>query len=823
MEPKYSILLCNQNLAVYAEKISAWLQMGIKVLWFGSEEEADRLKKGHPAFSGEFLLQAYAVGISAKQVIIDGCDKENFLETLESVCPLFNTAQYRVEHCAPQDHIVVQASAGTGKTKVMVDRILYLMHMVPGLDMSEIYMITFTNDATDQMNKRLQDALLGRYRLTRQQRYLRWLEQQSQMHISTIHSFAYHMLKEFGIGESFTRNLEIRSFKYEKDKLIKELINDRTGENRTVISQLGVPFFTGKYMVKSFWDGFSRLGISHKDLMKMDWGHPIDTASEPFHKIMTNIIEELDDRYFEIKRENEAVGIDDIMRDLQEVLMDENLPVPDISMKYLFIDEFQDSDLSQIGTACKMVELLSPALFVVGDVKQSIYRFRGATDQAFDLLLQDMKEMGIPSPKHFTLVNNYRTAAGIMTRMDDYFRKWGEMGKLQYEKPVIPFNRNEGTMRMVYGEREEELDEQIAEIICEQWNRLISEVESGEKKPNEKTRVAVLTRTNKELEKIEKLLRSKGIPVSVKKDGSFYRSEAVMDFYLSVSSFLFSDEPKYIFNYLLTPFAGDIEPMDFHELELLNGDYERIVCYLDHFLNQTNWKFYHKELRLRPVMAVLREMLKNEHVVDYFIMNFKAKHMRDGCDETHENAYALMAARQYQANLEKLMEILQNNFAGEKVSLYDICNFLKLNIATNRDEGEAKIQALDDYHSVLCMTVHKSKGLEFDTVIIPYTNRIYPTKEQTEILIDPAEKRIGWNFNGAMDVKTFRTKYEKMKNDLYTELKRENIKNISKEECRILYVAMTRAIDTLICIVPDFEDEKSWAYLLMEVGDIDYE
>ncbi len=51
---------------------------------------------------------------------------------------------------------MVKASAGTGKTTVMIDRILYLMHMVPDLDMSEIFMITFTNEATNQMNDRLQ-------------------------------------------------------------------------------------------------------------------------------------------------------------------------------------------------------------------------------------------------------------------------------------------------------------------------------------------------------------------------------------------------------------------------------------------------------------------------------------------------------------------------------------------------------------------------------------------------------------------------------------------------------------------------------------------
>ena len=65
----------------------------------------------------------------------------------------------------------------------------------------------------------------------------------------------------------------------------------------------------------------------------------------------------------------------------------------------LFIDEFQDSDLSQIKVACLFVKLLNAVLFVVGDVKQSIYRFRGATDKAFTVLRNDLKEMNIKAAK----------------------------------------------------------------------------------------------------------------------------------------------------------------------------------------------------------------------------------------------------------------------------------------------------------------------------------------------------------------------------------------------------------------------------------------
>lgn len=55
-------------------------------------------------------------------------------------------------------------------------------------------------------------------------------------------------------------------------------------------------------------------------------------------------------------------------------------------MKYLFVDEFQDTDATQIRTFAALVQTIHAKLFAVGDVKQSIYSFKGATDEAFDIL-----------------------------------------------------------------------------------------------------------------------------------------------------------------------------------------------------------------------------------------------------------------------------------------------------------------------------------------------------------------------------------------------------------------------------------------------------
>lgn len=510
MDPLYSILLCNQVYAEYKNKIKQWLSKGIKVIWFTQNaDEAAELKAENNTFEKVFLLQVYTVTFSKQACIIDGDDKDKFVSSvLEIRCPLFNSAQYLVEHCNSDDHIIVQTSAGTGKTTVMIDRILFLIHTQPDLHLPEIHMITFTNDAADQMSKRLQDALESRYELTRDQKYLRWMEEQSKMNISTIHSFAYQMLREYGIGESFTKNLSIRSFQYEKKEIIKDALDEKIDDTKPIRDQLGITFYKANTILNQYWGRFLQLGVSHSDMLKMDWGKPNDSVSKSFHEIITDIIPRLDNEYLDIKRKNDGVGLDDIMRDLQEVFKSDYIPKTDITMKYLFIDEFQDSDLSQIMVACFLVKMHEASLFVVGDIKQSIYRFRGANDQSFDILNQYMQEMKIKKPVNFELVNNYRTSTSVLKKMDRYFKVWGKEGYLQYEKSVIPFKQNDGICMMIHADdRTDDYDKKIAEIANNRREDLILRIEEGDFPVSEKARVVLLARTHKEVNKCAAIMK----------------------------------------------------------------------------------------------------------------------------------------------------------------------------------------------------------------------------------------------------------------------------------------------------------------------------
>ena len=99
--------------------------------------------------------------------------------------------------------------------------------------------------------------------------------------------------------------------------------------------------------------------------------------------------------------------------------------------------------------------------------------------------------MRIDPPTEDTLVNNYRTSASVLNRMDDYFKAWGQMDQLQYEKPVIPFNQDPGSIRMIHGIKSNQMDnqaeDQIARIASDSLNELVARVEEPGKPANEKT------------------------------------------------------------------------------------------------------------------------------------------------------------------------------------------------------------------------------------------------------------------------------------------------------------------------------------------------
>lgn len=796
IRPNYSVLSVNEGLSSDTVELLRLLKSGIKVILI--DQEPTKYPKEFEAFIDSEQLFQYRTRCADKFSVIDGIivDKDR-LGRIAELTPQFNLPQYLVEHCQ-STHQIVEASAGTGKTKVMIDRILYLLHTQKDLTPSQIVMITFTNKATNQMNERLQNALVKRYIATGNQIYLTWLEQQSQMRISTIDSFALDLLGQYGTNYGFNSDVSVRSYKHDLDELMKDAMDAEIDSNRPVWMQAGMALYKARQSMLKIWRKLISLGFGPSDILEKDWGTAKD-LSKSYQELMLNSLKRLESSYVDLKRKMNSVSIDDTLRDLTEVLKNNPEDVPTLDIKYLFVDEFQDSDNSQIWTICSLAQAFDIHLFVVGDTKQSIYRFRGASDSAFTVFEERMVESGMSDIQKQELALNYRSSPMVIDELNKYFSTFKKEGLLNFDKNAEPFKEFPGTVSFIELKKDEDKNQKLLECIIAAKHSLEDRLNG--RKPKTGENVAILVRTNYELAEIEELLKQEKIHAIMKKQGSFYNSEAVRDLYLLISSFVFEGSPTHIFNFLMSPYSGFHGQIDIGFMNDLQNKNEQITPYLQQLLNSTEWKKWDEKFRTQPVLATLQQLIQETEVWNRFAAIQTRKYIQDGWQEEEYKPRVRWETNQYRANLNKMLIILQRNVTGNSATIYKLYSFLKVNVLTNREEEEAELVEDEEEGLIQCMTVHGAKGLEFDTVIMSHTSYSFNKEREEALIVSEDNTHIGWRIKN-------------LENDNYPILLEEERINTRLEETRLLYVALTRTMRNLVCFLAPTKKPDTWSNLL---------
>ena len=140
----------------------------------------------------------------------------------------FNIAQYKVEHCKIKKNVIVRAGAGTGKTHTMISRIAFLCR-TQGCAMKEmanrIVMITFTDDAANQMEDKIKKHFNNYYLLTGDTDCLAFINQIERMQISTIHSYAKKIISQLGIEFGYGTEVSVTAGDYKLRQIIAEAVD----------------------------------------------------------------------------------------------------------------------------------------------------------------------------------------------------------------------------------------------------------------------------------------------------------------------------------------------------------------------------------------------------------------------------------------------------------------------------------------------------------------------------------------------------------------------------------------------------------------------
>lgn len=709
------------------------------------------------------LDKKYEIGIIA-------CDKEIFDEEFYSqVCCIknsnFNNKQYEIIHDNIDVNTIVRAGAGTGKTTTMIERVLFIKHKYKELKLKDIILITFTNKACINMKKKLVEKIQNYYKLTKNSLYLNWLDEIMQMKILTIHKFAKELLKNNFEELEMPSNFNVTTLEYKRKKLYEEYIHKFRKNNYDVYKNfINIPQYEIISFINEFQEKFNNYSIDINNKLEQVIGSDEYGFNKMLYYVLNNVNNELEI----IKADNAAYEVKDLMIKLEKL----NFQLEtDMKFRYVIVDEFQDSDDVQINFFKTLIKFLKCNFFVVGDEKQSIYRFRGAEYTAFNKLKENLEKYTTNILKEYTMTRNYRTDSQLIKKINRTFIKANER--------VECFNYKESdyiysSININEYENLEFHDFSTSISI----SNLLRDILNSKKKEES---VVILVRSNNQLEKVKEICRYNKIPCDIETSGNFYRNEAVREFYILINV-LIREDNKWNYPFINSSYYnGNIDKSEI--LDRISHDDDRMSIYLKGILENSNINLYRERIKYESHIRLIEEIISQlrPEIIYYKKMCREFKEIKNG------NQIAKMKAIEYKINLMHCIFLIKQAFTDNDASLSKIEKYLRIQIETNSTENEKKIQEQNNNLMIKCMTVHKAKGLEFDRVIIPFTKHSFTVNNsEIDLIISRYfRSKIGYKFKLSNSLE--------IKNDFYELLKEKEKEEKIGEEIRLLYVAMTRA------------------------------
>ena len=207
-------------------------------------------------------------------------------KVMESIAGVsqFNAEQYFIEHTAPDKNIVIRAGAGTGKTFTMISRIGFVCYTqnVPLQKMADrIVMITFTNEAADQMEEKLKTYFRNCYLVTSKPDYLHMISSIDHMQVSTIHSYAKKLIAQLGTSFGYGIDLSLTSSEFYRRKKISDwldaYIHQKEQEyGKSYTSKLGMPVYAIRDSILDFISRLHSKSVNISEISSQDFGSLMD-------------------------------------------------------------------------------------------------------------------------------------------------------------------------------------------------------------------------------------------------------------------------------------------------------------------------------------------------------------------------------------------------------------------------------------------------------------------------------------------------------------------------------------------------------------------
>jgi ATP-dependent helicase/nuclease subunit A len=451
--------------------------------------------------------------------------------------------------------------------------------------------------------------------------------------------------------------------------------------------------------------------------------------------------------------------------------------------KFLLVDEYQDTNEIQYEIFLPLVDDLKTGnLFIVGDEKQSIYRFRDAELQVFTKTKTDIQESN-GDDSLLTLPDSFRMAPAICFFVNSLF-------KVLFREPRYFFNEVassdlicarsdvfQGRIEFLIASGDEKNE---AELVARRIIKL--RFEYKDRLPDWKN-IAVLVRKRASFIELQKAFIKYQIPFNLVGGTGFYQQQSISDIY-NYFAFLFNDKDDgALIGILRSPFFMMSDKNIFH-LSLFNGEtyWEKLKTAAG-----ARKEYWGKIFRLidenrqlankTNIPLLLRKILKESD----FISTISAR--VNGVQEI--------------SNLNKLLSLTIEFFNKEFNTMYDYVSFL--NNAISKTENEAQAGIVPGSNRVNILTIHQAKGLEYPVVFLYKCNDITQVNKvkARSFTVDksfglltkvPINENYFGNYHSAPIVGLYN----------FIESRKE-----TAELKRLLYVGLTRAIDFLFITQTD--------------------
>jgi ATP-dependent helicase/nuclease subunit A len=677
--------------------------------------------------------------------------------------------------------VIISSPAGSGKTEKLARR--YVSLLDGGSAVEEVLCITFTEKAAAEMKHRILSILEKEY----PELYEKTRAKVPLMRISTIHAFCLRLLKRFAVELGFDPSVSVADELAARElwtESVYECLRE-DGENSSgffgVISKRGL----------RGWGSLLRaLEEIHKkrpypELLALEGERPEGEALSVF-SLYARCLE----KYSSKKLERRLVDFQDLellaYRALSQGAEWQNILYAfDEHTDHLLVDEFQDTSTLQwmiieklteewrSGLGAKRDRGKTPTIFLVGDEKQSIYRFRGANVSVFNRAKENFGQW-LGDEYHFVEVKeNYRSLPAIVDFVNELFSRvmpGSDPGGLM--TPYTPFQatrEGRGSVDLVLLDEQEYTKDTrarearvLARAIRQLHGRHEVYGEDEKKRPCSFGDMAVLIRNRTHLALFEDALRAEGIPFVILKGIGFYDAPEVAALRDLVSLMVDPEDSYGLFAVLRSPiFSIDTGALS-RRLKGKGDSIEKLRSSATGKLKEAaellaRWA---EESRGMPLSEFLEGAL------------------------TESGAWSRFWEPQRHSNIKKFIGLVES-FESAGLSRIEIREkLLRQRFAS--EVAKANINA-EGMNAVRVLTVHAAKGLQFPMVFLPSLEENTSGRSGPVVVEDDGESvRLYYEEDSK----------ERRRNEKF----KVEAKKREEEEKRLFYVAITRARDYLMML-----------------------